>query len=237
MIWTDEKDTILGRELLLADPFQFKEKTRERGQGWQAIADKLNNITETSFSVSARAVRERFTLLQSRWKKKERMELNGSGISPEVTELDILLEEIILKIKEHERTFDKKNEKQEQEKEAAQDMRQAAMETFQETKKRKNADDGESKKKSRASGSETVQFLREKMKDEYEMRQKELELKRLDQEKQAEQQKQALEQNNNMMQLLQQSMQQGQQQMQLTFMQNQQAQSQAFLSIIEKLSK
>eukprot|EP00112_Aurelia_sp_Birch-Aquarium-sp1_P001853 Seg12007.1 transcript_id=Seg12007.1/GoldUCD/mRNA.D3Y31 product="hypothetical protein" protein_id=Seg12007.1/GoldUCD/D3Y31 len=111
------------------------------------------------------------------------------------------------------------------------------METFQETKERKNADDGESKKKSRASGSETVQFLREKMKDEYEMRQKELELKRLDQEKQAEQQKQALEQNNNMMQLLQQSMQQGQQQMQLTFMQNQQAQSQAFLSIIEKLSK
>ena len=91
------------------------------------------------YSLCARAVRERFKLLEIKFKKKDRQERAASGISPEMTELDVLLEEIVLRIKEFELEFAKTNaEKKEQKDEeirTAEEMRNKAMETLAETKK------------------------------------------------------------------------------------------------------
>ena len=61
MIWNEEKDVLLRRELLLVEPYNAKEEIKERGKTWSCICDHIKPIP--GFTVSARAVRERFKLL------------------------------------------------------------------------------------------------------------------------------------------------------------------------------
>ena len=217
MTWTEERDVLFCREIVVVEPFKHKEKSRERGQAWQDLADHLNEFP--GFTVSARAVRERFKLLQMNFKKKERQEHAASGISPDISELDILLEEILLRIKECQLEFVRQDtENKEQESGKAEDIRNEAMETLAETKKRKTAE-GISptlSKKRRSSGSETVQFLREKMENDNNLKEQELELKKTEQKQQAD-------------------MLAHMQTMQMNFMQQQQAQTQALVGLLGKL--
>ena len=37
MVWDEKKDDMLSREVLLFEPYQFKPRTRERGNAWKAI--------------------------------------------------------------------------------------------------------------------------------------------------------------------------------------------------------
>ena len=65
-----------------------------------------------------------------KFKKKERQEHAASGISPDISELDILLEEILLRIKECQLEFERQDtenkENKEQESGKAEDMRNQA---------------------------------------------------------------------------------------------------------------
>ena len=56
MVWNDGKDELLCREVLFFEPYQFKERTKERGNAWKAISESLNSITTQKFKVDARAV-------------------------------------------------------------------------------------------------------------------------------------------------------------------------------------
>ena len=73
---------------------------------------------------------------------------------------------------------EQKNRKINQDRENAEDIRKTAMEKLSPTKKRK-AEDGEERKwKRRSTGSETLNFLREKNERVQEMRREEIELQR-----------------------------------------------------------
>ena len=61
MKWNDEKDVALLREILCEEPYQYKPKSKERGNVWSKIAGNLNDLP--SFNVTQRAVRDRFNLL------------------------------------------------------------------------------------------------------------------------------------------------------------------------------
>ena len=89
-------------------------------------------------NLSQRAVRERFNLIQGRFKENEKTELAASGISvPEQHELDVLLEDIA----ERERdAIAEASEKKGQEKATAEDIRNQALERMGQTKKRKSED-------------------------------------------------------------------------------------------------
>lgn len=71
-----------------------------------------------------------------------RREENASGIYPESSELDVLLEEICklesASSEMQNRCIDEKNKKLESCKETAEDIRKTAMENYAETKKRKS---------------------------------------------------------------------------------------------------
>ena len=54
------------REVLVSEPFNFKPKSLERGKVWEAIAQRLNAIDQQKFRVSARAVRDRNSLLTAK---------------------------------------------------------------------------------------------------------------------------------------------------------------------------
>ena len=109
-------------------------------------------------------------------------------------------------------------------------MRKLSMEKLGETLKRKGEEDGGATPRKRASGSETIVYLREKAERDFDLRKEELETRKRDQTQQL-QMFQYMQQ-----QLQQQQQQQQQQQMQLQH-QQQQLQNQLLMSLIEKLGK
>ena len=185
MEWTSGHDVKLVREILITEPYQHKPGSRESGKAWETIAENLRKSDKRRFTVTQRSVRDRFKLLQNRFKISERKELAASGISPEPTELDAALEEIMERmsscIESRQKDTDSQKEKEEREKKSAQEMRKQALETLGQTKKRKKESEGSEKgKKTRKGGSETVMYLREKAELERENKKEELRLKALE---------------------------------------------------------
>ena len=241
MEWTNKHDISFCREILLVIPFKAKPRTNQRGQLWNEIADCLNSLNEPKFSVTQRSVRDRFKLLSEKFKRKITAEERESGISPEISELDALLEEILDLEKEYreeyvQETCDKKR-KEQVDKDNAEEMRLKAMETLKETQKRKaDAEGNEKKAKRRSNASEGFKFLREKMEYEKEYRQKELGMREKAIEKEEKKEEREEKRHADLMQMMQMQQQQ-MQQMQMNFMQAQGQQNQLFMSLIEKLSK
>ena len=173
MVWNNHKDVLLCREILVVEPYKFKEKTREMGAAWTLLSDNLNQVS--GFTVNMRAVRERFKLLEAKYKKKNNEELKATGISPEESEIYVLLEEIIIRMKEIKFGGENK-EKEQSDKMLGEEIRQQAWETYTETKKRKPLEDKSPAniKRQRTSGNETVSFLRERMEGENWYREREM---------------------------------------------------------------
>ena len=99
MDWTRRHDTLLFREILVVNPFQAKKKTTQRAELWQSIANNLKKSEDPHFkeTLAKRSVQDRYTLLCKKQKKRMSYEKSASGISPEVTELNVLIEEAIEK--------------------------------------------------------------------------------------------------------------------------------------------
>ena len=143
MEWTNIHDVLLCREILVVEPYTAKPRTNQRGQLWNKIAENLNKLAEPKFSVAQRSVRDRFKLLVDKFKKRMASEERGSGISPEMSELETPLEEIIELEESYtgelfNETVEKKR-KEQMDKENADDMRLMAIKTLRETQKRKAA--------------------------------------------------------------------------------------------------
>ena len=163
MIWTDEHDECLVREILVVEPYQYKQGTIRRGEAWSQIAEIVNSIDEPKFRVNQRAVRDRYTLLEKTFKRKMREEEKASGVDPpELTDTELAIQELIDKFSDatlHVADCDKENA----DKTAAVEMRRKSLETFSESKKRNSVDsDDESPKcpkKTKGSGTETLNFL------------------------------------------------------------------------------
>ena len=253
MEWTEQKDVMLAREILLCEPFKYRAGSKERGSAWSQIAGNLN--THPGFTVSQRAVRDRFGILEKKAKKRKREIENGTGISPEDSELDVALEEIIEKWEAAEQEFQLDNQskakKLEKDKETAEEMRKMSMETLAASKKRKSDSDesaGEKRCKKRRGGSDTVQFLKEHSEMEFQFKREELDAKKTEQSLLIEQQKQQQQmmismfqqqqqQQNQQQQLQQQQMQQQLQQMQTMFMETQKQQAQLMATLVQKMSE
>lgn len=226
---------LLLQEIVVSEPFKFKSSTRERGKVWEEITERLNeNEVFRNRLGSKRAVRDRYSLLAKKYRKKMAEEAKASGISPELTETDKLLEQIIEMFEESDREGGENSQQVEQNKEnerkKAEEMRNRSMEKLGETLKRKAADDGQvTPKKKRGSGTETLVYLRDKAEKQFELRKEELEVKKKEQSQQM-QMFQAMQQQ------LQQQQQQQQQQMQV-HIQQQQLQNQMLLALINKITK
>ena len=88
MVWDNEKDEYLCREVLLFEPYLHKPRTVARGNSWKEIAIQLT-ASPLSFKVDVRAVRERFGGLIEQFKAKNREEHVAKGVSPEQSQLDV----------------------------------------------------------------------------------------------------------------------------------------------------
>lgn len=262
MRWTEEHDIVLCREVLVAQPYQYRAKSAERGSAWTSIANELNAVQEIRFCVTQKAVRDRMKLLVERHKKKTREEESASGISPEESEIDEALDTIIELIDDAEQHFEKdsyeKQQKIENNRKQAEELRVKAMESYGESRKRQ-LESGESEPKprrKRATGGETLVYLQEKSEKEFELRKAELEIKKKEVENkrqvemtlQKQQQQQFTDFQKTIMEQYQQQQAMNQQQMQQQALhhqqimasqaqQQQQQQNQLLLVLLEKLAK
>ena len=104
MIWSKEHKLTLCREIVLHDMYQHKDDSRERGQCLDRIAESLNFVTVIWFKIDQRALRDKIKLLQLYVTNRNKGECS-SGISPEHTELDDLLQENYERKKESEANY------------------------------------------------------------------------------------------------------------------------------------
>lgn len=214
----------LCREVLLLDPFQYPYLSKERGDVWGQVAINLNSSNHPKFKVSKRSFRDRLTLLQSRYKEKMKREQMASGIDCEETELDRALEEIIEKEKASESTRNEGSSPQ--------------------VKKDKEGSKEMTPKKSRRSGSETLEYLRDKFQSESQYKKQELALRVKEQESRdaqqkimVEQQRQMQQQQNELLKIMQKQQAKQEEQIQnfqMVFLQQQQQQSQILMSLLDK---
>ena len=114
-----------------------------------------------------RSVRDRLKKLIKQFRRKENDERRASGISPELTELDTLLEEISEQEEASETlaadTVERKKRCLEEDQMAGQEMRKRAMETLSETQKRNpKIDQNGPKREDRKGGDTALAFLAEK---------------------------------------------------------------------------
>ena len=169
MEWTEQHDVLFLREMAVSDIFDYKKGSPDRGRIWEAIQERLNNVEQPKFVLKdKRAVRDRWNLLQSKFRKRMAEEEKASGIDVEMSERDVLIEELCSK----EESLSFNANKKKADKEAAEDIRKKAMERMKETTKRKSSesDTKGSGKKSRRNGGELVDFFREKAKSKQELR-------------------------------------------------------------------
>ena len=238
MEWKPECDILLLQEIIVSEPYNYKASTRERGKIWDEITETERLNASDAFAnklKQKRAVRDRYSLLAKKYKKKMTDEETASGISPEMSEMDKLLEQIIERFEESDREAadraDQADRGRDNERKKAEEMRKRSMEKLGETMKRKaDEDQGEScTPKKRASGSETIVYLKEKAEKDFDLRKEELEIKKKDHDQQSQMFLY-------MQQQLQQQQQQQHQQLQLQH-QQQQLQTQLLMALIEKLNK
>ena len=236
MEWKPECDILLLQEIIVSEPYNYKASTRERGKIWDEITERLNDSDAFANKLKQkRAVRDRYSLLAKKYKKKMTDEETASGISPEMSEIDKLLEQIIERFEESDREAadraDQADRGRDNERKKAEEMRKRSMEKLGETMKPK-ADEGQGESctpKKRASGSETIVYLKEKAEKDFDLRKEELEIKKKDHDQQSQMFLY-------MQQQLQQQQQQQHQQLQLQH-QQQQLQTQLLMALIEKLNK
>lgn len=166
MEWTEAHDLILAKEVRASEPWMFKPRTVDRGKVWNAITDRLNDETSVKFQVKKKNVQEHFKLLLDKFKAKRKHQAKLSGVEIEDSEMDILMEEITEKWDEAEASDlgCSSKEKADSDRAIGEEIRRKACEKLGETSKRNAGEKAEPvTKKSRRSGSETLDFLKEKM--------------------------------------------------------------------------
>ena len=96
MKWSLDHDSALLREISLLIPCVHKKRSSKRGKVWDNIAKSLNSLETSKFYVTQRFVRDRYLLLEKKYKKKVSKNEKASGISSEESEVDQAMDNIII---------------------------------------------------------------------------------------------------------------------------------------------
>lgn len=221
MVWSEIHDELLCREIIGVDVFTGTKKgTTKRSAKWAEVVENLSNVAAVHFKVDNRAVRDRYNLLSCNLRRKLKKEVNESGITVEMSDVEKALEAIIEKEDAAEELRQEGKEKKlsnEQDKIRAEGMKKKAMENLGETQNRKSGETSCSTpaKKARRNGSETMVYLKEKHEKMLEVENKKLELQERNMEE-------ASKRHEEMMLALQRQSQQQMENFQMMMMQQQQ---------------
>ncbi|XP_014674816.1 PREDICTED: inner centromere protein A-like [Priapulus caudatus] len=186
--WTEEMERELLKELVVRNPFQFRRGSQERGKVWEQVALALEplNKGEKACSFSQRTVRDKYKALANKQRINDNKEKAASGISPEETEIEKEIRQLIEQLQEMELDGDniptQKRDEEEKKKMDGIEMQNVMLERFSETKMRQNGE-GTPQRKRRNNGSETFSILEKKIKMDQEFRKDETMRRREEEER------------------------------------------------------
>ncbi len=120
--WKAIHEDLLLQEVLLLEPFQYRQGSKERVASWTKIAEHLSGM---GMKARQRSVMEKFEKIVKDFKQKEAMEEQGSGIDVEYTVRDRAMVGILERMSEYEMTLESMNEKENKGKGKAEEMRKS----------------------------------------------------------------------------------------------------------------
>lgn len=135
-IWKTQHELCLLKEVTCVEPYAKKQS--DRVAAWRTIASNPNGNKLGGFKVTERSCRDRFKRIMEEFENKEEVEKKASGIDAEYDELDQLCQDIKERMEEVSSQEEAEIAKKKSKSEKAASMRQMAMETAAETKKRKS---------------------------------------------------------------------------------------------------
>lgn len=100
-----------GTSRYIFQPRQHKKGSVERGEVWESLACHLGRSSDPKFRVTQRSVNERDLLLERRYRNKVSEDEKASGTSPELSKVDVMMEEIVSLFEEADRLKDSKRRK------------------------------------------------------------------------------------------------------------------------------
>ena len=130
MTWTEDHDIFFLKEIFQFQPWQHKRGSVERGEVWGNIDCHLGRSSDSVSRVMQRSVRDRYLLLDRRFRKKVFEDEKASGTYPEPSDEDVMMEEIISLFDEVDRLSDCKKKKIQEEASQAEEMRNTSLKTF-----------------------------------------------------------------------------------------------------------
>ena len=142
MHWLNEHDLILVQEVLLFEPWRYRQGSVERGNVWKSISESLNAMEQPLFKVNERSTRDRLNLLMKKFKRTDDEEKLASVIEVEEEgELDKALRDIVELFDDSEKILKEgnatKKRRLELEASQAEELRSNSLETFAQTKAKK----------------------------------------------------------------------------------------------------
>ena len=179
--WTGEHEVLWLREVLASEIWNTKPGSTDRRDGWKKTVDTLSQIERPSFDVSIRSVRDHFQTIFAKRKSQIRKEESASGIGPETSERDVILDELIdlfeAATSDQQSAVQEMKEKQAAERKTAEEMRRMTMEMLGESRKRRRGDENKATERKRNVGKKPFEIVQEKIQFDVEMRERELRLK------------------------------------------------------------
>ena len=79
MEWSDKHDLVLCREALVMEPYQHPYRSKEREDLCNQIPVNLSGLYHPKFKVNKRSMRDRLTLLITKYKAQINQEENATG--------------------------------------------------------------------------------------------------------------------------------------------------------------
>ena len=171
-------------EVLVSEIWSTKPVSVERRNGWKKIMDTLLTMQSPKFDVTIRSVMEHFQIMVRKRKQQDRAEDIASGIIPEVSESDVLLDELIdlfdAAAVDQSAASQHLMEKQAADIAKAEEIHSVSMETLGETRKRRSGERTEDiGGSSRNLGKRAYDIIQEKIKFDVEIKERELNLKEM----------------------------------------------------------
>ena len=185
-IWKKDHEQCFVRELLLIEPYMHKPKSTERGQSWRLLMENLNKLEKPKFRVTVRSVRDRFTKMVEKYKKLDNEEARATGITGrEFDEVYQGMTDILERMEEAKLIWETDNtlekERQNLEKSRAEDMRKKATESLSETRKREEEEGSEeTKPKRKRKSTEVLSLCQEGLKIKKENQAREMQLREVE---------------------------------------------------------
>ena len=125
--WGDLEDSSLCSEIAISNPFEFKKGSLRRGAEWRKVAEHFNNSNKSFKVQTGDSVRERFKQIKAKFLRKSAEEERASGISPEFTDFDQLVSELISRESTSNTSIDKETKEAAQKKVDSMAKRQEIM--------------------------------------------------------------------------------------------------------------